>query len=188
MAELDECEVLPVLKKAVVAVPILMASLEYPFLTRIEDTAAYQQFRYGKAQEGAAAGMTMLVIVLVDFLMALLLQIRIEFDHIRHGEGWMVKIGQLLGIRISKLNQPNIDPENAGIENSVYGVYKLYVTRLLVVIGGVLAILLFTSQTLISWRFVVVFLYLSLAVICPLIFIVSNPKLRTIGLKLVKLN
>ena len=169
MSDVNELKVMKYLKGFLILFPLIMASVEFTFWTKIEQTEAFKMFHSGKEQLPTSFGYGKIILVLCNFAAAILLQVRIELDVYNRPNH------ENLGL-ITKLKscfattQPHHGEE-----------YKLNVARIVFAIAFVLGVF-FLVQVLfqvVTFRLAILFFYVLLGDICPLIFIFNHPSMRS---------
>ncbi len=170
ISELNEMIVMKYLKGFLIVFPLIIAPIELSFWTKLEDTEAYQLFHTGNTGSASTLGYGKIIMVLLNFAAAILLQVRLEIDLYNQPNhdnlGWLAKIKSFFPTR-------KLGVEVEGYELSIF---RLIVTLILSMMGVFLAEVMFQAVT---FRHIVLFFYILMGDVFPLIFIINHPNMRT---------
>ena len=187
IADLDENQSIFRVKSCVFGLPWLLVIVEYSLLTSVRDLMSYQVFRFGEPEKDAEVARCIQFLMMISLVSAITLQIKLEHNYMEHGEnkGLVSVLKEFFLSKQEEENQNNCDCSIASSYSFNPPCYKINATRLVLVLGSFLAILIVVTmfQTLI-FRYTVLVFHFVLLFLFPLIFILCQPEIKKHGSKL----
>ncbi len=174
ISELNELSVMKYLNGFIVLLPVVMASFEFTMWTKIEDTEVYQLLHTGNTGSASTLGHGKITLILANFLAAIILHGRIEFDIYRNNH----TLGLIANVKTCFSATYSNDTED----------YKLSIVRLVFSIV-LLILVVFIAQVsqAVTIRVGVLFSFIFLGAVCPIIFIASHLNMRKHLIKMIKM-
>ena len=199
---LDEDKLIQKAQRALFLLPIFNGIIEYTFLIDIQRTQAFHMFSSSKdtiINSDASVEPMKVVIVIITFVSMLILQIRLELDHLRFGEdsvlAGFLKFRSIIpclsddienGIELNELESVNNvrqppEPEVMEQQEPASNNYKIWVFRLMLLFAlflGLSVLFWATGQTDMELGRGVISIFIMFSTIIPIIFIASHKGLK----------
>ncbi len=155
--------------------PMISAVVEYGLQTDMKDSGRYQLKAFGKTTVDSVVEKNMIATTGLTFLLAFILQIRLEIDHFVYQESF----GIVSRIRNFLTQGPEVGPEIAdNVTNHNVG-YKINVTRIGMILASVtFALMLYVSLGKQYGKYTNPTLAALFSFVIPIIFLAKHPGMR----------